>query len=167
MPLATSTDHGKDLPSVQLLIKKNQVNNRLISGFEAIKKVFTFDPLNNLFHFLFLCLIDLPQTLQKEIQGHQPRINDIQAHGRTMSPGKESEMDRERRAALDERLAELRELWALLISETEKRNMRLEEANRAQQFYADAAEAEAWMGEQELHMMSEEKAKVSELCMCL
>uniref|UniRef100_A0A8C1X825 Spectrin beta chain n=1 Tax=Cyprinus carpio TaxID=7962 RepID=A0A8C1X825_CYPCA len=105
MPLATSTDHGKDLPSVQLLIKKNQ-------------------------------------TLQKEIQGHQPRINDIQAH-----------------AALDERLAELRELWALLISETEKRNMRLEEANRAQQFYADAAEAEAWMGEQELHMMSEEKAK--------
>uniref|UniRef100_A0A8C1FJ13 Spectrin beta chain n=1 Tax=Cyprinus carpio carpio TaxID=630221 RepID=A0A8C1FJ13_CYPCA len=73
MPLATSTDHGKDLPSVQLLIKKNQ-------------------------------------SLQKEIQGHQPRINDIQA-------------------------------------------------NRAQQFYADAAEAEAWMGEQELHMMSEEKAK--------
>uniref|UniRef100_A0A9J7Y3C1 Spectrin beta chain n=1 Tax=Cyprinus carpio carpio TaxID=630221 RepID=A0A9J7Y3C1_CYPCA len=72
MPLATSTDHGKDLPSVQLLIKKNQ-------------------------------------TLQKEIQGHQPRIDDIQAH--------------------------------------------------AQQFYADAAEAEAWMGEQELHMMSEEKAK--------
>uniref|UniRef100_A0AAR2LG50 Spectrin beta chain n=1 Tax=Pygocentrus nattereri TaxID=42514 RepID=A0AAR2LG50_PYGNA len=68
MPMATSTDHGKDLPSVQLLIKKNQ-------------------------------------TLQKEIQGHQPRINDIQ------------------------------------------------------QFYADAAEAEAWMGEQELHMMSEEKAK--------
>lgn len=86
-----------------------------------------------------------------------------------MSPEKESEMDRERRAALDGRLAELRELWALLISETEKRNLRLEEANRAQQFYADAAEAEAWMGEQELHMMSEEKAKVSEivLCMCL
>ncbi|KTF82654.1 hypothetical protein cypCar_00012361, partial [Cyprinus carpio] len=121
MPLATSTDHGKDLPSVQLLIKKNQ-------------------------------------TLQKEIQGHQPRIDDIQAHGRNMSP-EESEMDRERRAALDGRLAELRELWALLISETEKRNLRLEEANRAQQFYADAAEAEAWMGEQELHMMSEEKAK--------
>uniref|UniRef100_A0A671S772 Spectrin beta chain n=1 Tax=Sinocyclocheilus anshuiensis TaxID=1608454 RepID=A0A671S772_9TELE len=105
MPLATSTDHGKDLPSVQLLIKKNQ-------------------------------------TLQKEIQGHQPRIDDIQ-----------------RRAALDGRLEELRELWALLISETEKRNVRLEAANRAQQFYTDAAEAEAWMGEQELHMMSEEKAK--------
>lgn len=76
-------------------------------------------------------------------------------------------MDRERRADLDGRLAELRELWALLISETEKRNLRLEEANRAQQFYADAAEAEAWMGEQELHMMSEEKAKVSVIVLCL
>uniref|UniRef100_A0A8C5B8H5 Spectrin beta chain n=1 Tax=Gadus morhua TaxID=8049 RepID=A0A8C5B8H5_GADMO len=72
MPLATSTDHGKDLPTVQLLIKKNQ-------------------------------------TLQKEIQGHQPRIDDIQRR-----------------------------------SQTDRRHDRL---------------AEAWMGEQELHMMSEEKAK--------
>ncbi|XP_066515119.1 spectrin family protein isoform X2 [Hoplias malabaricus] len=114
MPLATSTDHGKDLPSVQLLIKKNQ-------------------------------------TLQKEIQGHQPRIDDIQAHG--------GSMDKERQEALEGRLAELGDLWARLISETEQRHTRLAEANRAQQFYADAAEAEAWMGEQELHMMSEEKAK--------
>ncbi len=38
MPLATSTDHGKDLPSVQLLIKKNQVINCLINIFEVIKK---------------------------------------------------------------------------------------------------------------------------------
>lgn len=73
-------------------------------------------------------------------------------------------MGGERRAALDERLNELGELWARLISETEQRHARLVEAHRAQQFYADAAEAEAWMGEQELHMMSEEKAKV---CVCM
>ena len=42
----------------------------------------------------------------------------------------------------------------------ELRRKRLEEALRAQQFYRDAAEAEAWMGEQELHMMGQEKAKV-------
>ena len=42
----------------------------------------------------------------------------------------------------------------------ELRGKRLEEALRAQQFYRDAAEAEAWMGEQELHMMGQEKAKV-------
>uniref|UniRef100_A0A8C7LEZ1 Spectrin beta chain n=1 Tax=Oncorhynchus kisutch TaxID=8019 RepID=A0A8C7LEZ1_ONCKI len=121
MPLATSTDHGKDLPSVQLLIKKNQ-------------------------------------TLQKEIQGHQPRIDDIQTHRRGMSPGKE-EVDGEWQSALEQRLVELRESWAQLIAETDERHARLVEANRAQQFYTDAAEAEAWMGEQELHMMSEDKAK--------
>ncbi|XP_054899365.1 spectrin family protein isoform X4 [Poeciliopsis prolifica] len=117
MPLATSTDHGKDLPTVQLLIKKNQ-------------------------------------TLQKEIQGHQPRIDDIHRRGEA-----QSQVDGDRQSLLKERLVELRDLWDQLIAETDKRHDRLIEANRAQQFYADAAEAEAWMGEQELHMMSEEKAK--------
>ncbi|XP_035034567.1 spectrin family protein isoform X2 [Hippoglossus stenolepis] len=117
MPLATSTDHGKDLPTVQLLIKKNQ-------------------------------------TLHKEIQGHQPRIDDIHRRGKT-----QSQVDGERQSVLEERLVELKDLWDQLIGETDNRRARLIEANRAQQFYADAAEAEAWMGEQELHMMSEEKAK--------
>ncbi|XP_027888225.1 spectrin family protein isoform X4 [Xiphophorus couchianus] len=117
MPLASSTDHGKDLPTVQLLIKKNQ-------------------------------------TLQKEIQGHQPRIDDIHRRGEA-----QSQVDGDRQSLLKERLVELRDLWDQLIAETDKRHDRLIEANRAQQFYADAAEAEAWMGEQELHMMSEEKAK--------
>ncbi|XP_034539393.1 spectrin family protein isoform X3 [Notolabrus celidotus] len=117
MPLAASTDHGKDLPTVQLLIKKNQ-------------------------------------TLQKEIQGHQPRIDDIHRRGQT-----QSQVDGERQSVLEDRLVELRDLWDQLIAETDKRHGRLVEANRAQQFYADGAEAEAWMGEQELHMMSEEKAK--------
>ncbi|XP_037544037.1 spectrin family protein isoform X1 [Nematolebias whitei] len=117
MPLATSTDHGKDLPTVQLLIKKNQ-------------------------------------TLQKEIQGHQPRIDDIHRRGED-----QSQVDGERQSLLTERLVELKDLWDELIAETDKRRARLVEAHFAQQFYADAAEAEAWMGEQELHMMSEEKAK--------
>lgn len=107
--------------------------------------------------WLNLCFVS--QTLQKEIQGHQPRIDDIQTHRRGMSPGQE-EMDGGRQSALEGRLAELRDSWAQLIAETDERHARLVEANRAQQFYTDAAEAEAWMGEQELHMMSEEKAKV-------
>uniref|UniRef100_A0A669QNS0 Spectrin beta chain n=1 Tax=Phasianus colchicus TaxID=9054 RepID=A0A669QNS0_PHACC len=73
MPIATSTDHGHNLQTVQLLIKKNQ-------------------------------------TLQKEIQGHQPRIDDI--------------------------------------------------FERSQNIITDSSpNAEAWMSEQELYMMSEEKAK--------
>ncbi len=93
--------------------------------------------------------------MQKEIQGHQPRIDDIHRRGKT-----QSQVDGERQSVLEERLVELQDLWDQLIAETDKRHARLIEANRAQQFYADAAEAEAWMGEQELHMMSEEKAKV-------
>uniref|UniRef100_A0A8C0JB35 Spectrin beta, non-erythrocytic 2 n=1 Tax=Chelonoidis abingdonii TaxID=106734 RepID=A0A8C0JB35_CHEAB len=111
MPMAISTDHGKDLPTVQLLIKKNQ-------------------------------------TLQKEIQGHEPRVEELLG----------------RRAGLVrcgpvERVEELREAWRELRHQAELRHQRLERAHAAQQFYFDVAEAEAWMGEQELHMMSQEKAK--------
>lgn len=39
---------------------------------------------------------------------------------------------------------------------------------QAQQYFFDTAEVEAWLSEQELHMMNEEKGKVnvhlSELC---
>lgn len=118
MPLATSTDHGHNLQTVQLLIKKNQ-------------------------------------TLQKEIQGHQPRIDDIFERSQSIVTDSSS-LNAE---AIRQRLADLRQLWGLLIEETEKRHRRLEEAQRAQQYYFDAAEAEAWMSEQELYMMSEEKAK--------
>lgn len=95
------------------------------------------------------------QTLQKEIQGHQPRCDDIfersQSSLKADSPNVET---------IRARLADLRQLWSLIMQETEKRHSRLEEAHKAQQYYFDAAEAEAWMSEQELYMMSEEKAKV-------
>ncbi|XP_060033349.1 spectrin beta chain, non-erythrocytic 2, partial [Erinaceus europaeus] len=109
LPMASSTEHGKDLPSVQLLLKKNQ-------------------------------------TLQKEIQGHEPRIADLTERQRALG------------VAAPE-LAQLQDMWQRLGRELQLRGQRLEEALRAQQFYRDAAEAEAWMGEQELHMMGQEKAK--------
>uniref|UniRef100_A0A2K6MAY5 Spectrin beta chain n=1 Tax=Rhinopithecus bieti TaxID=61621 RepID=A0A2K6MAY5_RHIBE len=111
LPMASSMEHGKDLPSVQLLMKKNQ-------------------------------------TLQKEIQGHEPRIADLRERQRALGA-----------AAAGPELAQLQEMWKRLGHELELRGKRLEEALRAQQFYRDAAEAEAWMGEQELHMMGQEKAK--------
>ncbi|XP_015276700.1 PREDICTED: spectrin beta chain, non-erythrocytic 1 isoform X1 [Gekko japonicus] len=117
MPIATSTDHGHNLQTVQLLIKKNQ-------------------------------------TLQKEIQGHQPRIDDIFERSQNIITDKSLNAE-----AIQQRLVDLQQLWSLLIEETEKRHKRLEESHKAQQYYFDAAEAEAWMSEQELYMMSEEKAK--------
>ncbi|KAM8858394.1 spectrin beta chain, non-erythrocytic 1 isoform 3-T4 [Spinachia spinachia] len=117
MPLATSTDHGNNLQTVQLAIKKNQ-------------------------------------TLQKEIQGHQPRYDDIFQRSQHVlrENGPTAELIRQR-------LGELQSLWEQIRKETEKRHTRLSEAHEAQQYYFDAAEAEAWMSEQELYMMSEEKAK--------
>lgn len=105
-------------------------------------------------------LLLLGQTLQKEIQGHEPRIADLTERQRALGA-----------AAAGPELAELQEMWKRLSHELELRGKRLEEALRAQQFYRDAAEAEAWMGEQELHMMGQEKAKVStraepRLCTC-
>uniref|UniRef100_A0A8C8HNI3 Spectrin beta chain n=1 Tax=Oncorhynchus tshawytscha TaxID=74940 RepID=A0A8C8HNI3_ONCTS len=119
MPLATSTDHGNNLQTVQLLIKKNQ-------------------------------------TLQKEIQGHQPRCDDIFERSQQVLKDDDNSPSGE---GIRQRLADLRRLWAQILEETAKRHGRLEEAHKAQQYYFDAAEAEAWMSEQELYMMSEEKAK--------
>ncbi|XP_043827920.1 spectrin beta chain, non-erythrocytic 2 [Dromiciops gliroides] len=114
LPMASSTEHGKDLPSVQLLMKKNQ-------------------------------------TLQKEVQGHEPRITDLRERQQALGAAAGPE--------LAARVAELQELWRRLGQELDQRGARLQDALRAQQFYRDAAEAEAWMGEQELHMMGQEKAK--------
>ncbi|XP_077469904.1 spectrin beta chain, non-erythrocytic 1 isoform X2 [Stigmatopora argus] len=117
MPSAASTDHGHNLQTVQLLIKKNQ-------------------------------------SLQKEIRGHRPRYDDIFERSRHVLCE-----DRPAAEPIRRRLDELRALWERVGEETDKRHARLGEAHRAQQYYFDAAEAEAWMSEQELYMMSEEKAK--------
>lgn len=100
-------------------------------------------------------IVSPSQTLQKEIQGHQPRFDDI--FERSESLLMEDSLAVE---AIRQRMADLQQLWGQMIEETEKRHARLEEAHNAQKYYFDAAEAEAWMSEQELYMMSEEKAKV-------
>lgn len=61
---------------------------------------------------------------------------------------------------IKEQLKELNGLWDKLKEETEERQKRLESANEAQQYYLDAAEAEVWMSEQELYMISDDKPKV-------
>ncbi len=59
-----------------------------------------------------------------------------------------------------DQLRELEEAWARLQDEMAKRRERLNGSNLAQQYYNDADEAEAWIGEQELYMIADEKAKV-------
>lgn len=56
---------------------------------------------------------------------------------------------------------QLAQLWDLLWAETERRQLVLDAMYQAQQYYFDTAEVEAWLSEQELHMMNEEKGKVT------
>uniref|UniRef100_A0A669BX20 Spectrin beta chain n=1 Tax=Oreochromis niloticus TaxID=8128 RepID=A0A669BX20_ORENI len=124
MPLAMSQEHGHNLQTVQMLLKKNQ-------------------------------------TLQKEIEGHQPRVDEVRERGSRMAfaAGAEGKPEAER---ITDQLKELEEAWARLQDEMVKRRERLNGSNLAQQYYNDADEAEAWIGEQELYMIADEKAKVSE-----
>ncbi|KAK7881992.1 hypothetical protein WMY93_028166 [Mugilogobius chulae] len=65
----------------------------------------------------------------------------------------------DRRAAARAGLEQLSQLWTLLWAETERRQLVLDAMYQAQQYYFDTAEVEAWLSEQELHMMNEEKGK--------
>ncbi|MGH0172127.1 UNVERIFIED_CONTAM: hypothetical protein FKN15_000244 [Acipenser sinensis] len=187
-----SDDYGKDLTSVSILLKKQQmlenqveVRKKEVEELQGQAQVLSLEgkdtdevdsrrqvveqkfnellaPLQQRKSYLMASKeihqfnrdVEDEITLQKEIQGHQPRIDDIFERSQNIltdgSPNAE---------AIRQRLAGLQELWNLMIEETEKRHARLEESHKAQQYYFDAAEAEAWMSEQELYMMSEEKAK--------
>ncbi|XP_073725686.1 spectrin beta chain, erythrocytic-like [Misgurnus anguillicaudatus] len=127
LPMAMSEDHGNNLQTVQLLLKKNQ-------------------------------------SLQKEIDGHQPRIDEVLERGRRMVAAAEGSPEAER---MSEEMMKLQEVWAKLQEEMAKRRARLYGSNEAQQYYNDADEAEAWIGEQELYMIAEEKAKDEQSAMIM
>ena len=61
-------------------------------------------------------------------------------------------------------IKELWELWNELQMKLFERSAILEDNLVAQQYLFDASEAEAWMAEQELYLMSPEKAKVTFSC---
>ncbi|XP_051900167.1 spectrin beta chain, non-erythrocytic 4-like isoform X2 [Pristis pectinata] len=117
LPMAKSKDHGVNLQTVQLLLKKLQ-------------------------------------TLQREIQGHQPRISDVMERAGHIASIQSPEADAVRLS-----LERLKELWTALQEETQQRQQRLLAMQRAQQYYFDASEVESWLSEQELHMMTDEKGK--------
>uniref|UniRef100_A0A673I1N1 Spectrin beta chain n=1 Tax=Sinocyclocheilus rhinocerous TaxID=307959 RepID=A0A673I1N1_9TELE len=127
LPMAMSEDHGNNLQTVQLLLKKNQ-------------------------------------SLQKEIDGHQPRIDEVLERGRRMVAAAEGSPEEEH---MSEEMKKLQEVWAKLQDEMAQRRARLYGSNEAQQYYNDADEAEAWIGEQELYMISDEKAKDEQSAMIM
>ncbi|KAH1172387.1 spectrin beta chain, erythrocytic [Mauremys mutica] len=120
LPLAKSTDHGTNLQTVQLLMKKNQ-------------------------------------TLQKEIEGHSPRVEDVLCRAERTVAAAEGDC-----SAVEEQRRVLEESCSTLQEETRRRWRRLQQANEAQQYYLDAGEAEAWISEQELYVVADEKPQDEE-----
>ncbi|CAM9307261.1 unnamed protein product, partial [Lampetra planeri] len=94
------------------------------------------------------------QTLQRELQGHRSRVDDVLERAAIIASIRSPEADCVRTSQ-----DQLSQLWALLWAETERRQLVLDAMYQAQQYYFDTAEVEAWLSEQELHMMNEEKGK--------
>lgn len=96
-----------------------------------------------------------PQTLQNEILGHAPRVEDVLQRGQRLVEAAEIDCQ-----DIQERLGHLQGSWDTLQEAAAGRLQRLRDASEAQQYYLDASEAEAWISEQELYIISDETPKV-------
>ncbi|XP_052259701.1 spectrin alpha chain-like isoform X3 [Dreissena polymorpha] len=84
------------------------------------------------------------QALQAELAGHEPRINNVSQQGTAMI--------KEGHFAADEiqgKISELEDRWQTLKDKAGQRKQDLEDSLQAQQYFADANEAESWMREKE------------------
>lgn len=93
--------------------------------------------------------------MQKEIAGHGPRVEDVIRRAEAMEgePDVDSEPIKKQRQSLQGQ-------WDQLQTATINRQKSLNQAKEAQQYYMDANEAEAWIDEQQLYLMGDEKPKV-------
>ncbi|ELK07245.1 Spectrin alpha chain, brain [Pteropus alecto] len=89
-------------------------------------------------------LLKKHQALQAEIAGHEPRIKAVTQKGNAM-------VEEGHFAAEDvkAKLNELNQKWESLKSKASQRRQDLEDSLQAQQYFADANEAESWMREKE------------------
>uniref|UniRef100_A0A915M9S2 Calponin-homology (CH) domain-containing protein n=1 Tax=Meloidogyne javanica TaxID=6303 RepID=A0A915M9S2_MELJA len=94
------------------------------------------------------------QSLRNEVDNHEPWINQIRLNGQKLIEEGHEDADK-----FVEKLKELDNTWEGLKNVIEERKQRLKDAERAHQYLYDCAEAEAWMSEQELYMMQDERGK--------
>jgi len=94
------------------------------------------------------------QSLHNEIDHHQPRIDTVIGNGvKLINEGHEAANE------FDRLNTELQQDWEELKDAIDQRKEKLLQSEKAQQYLFDASEAEAWMSEQELYMMAEERGK--------
>ncbi|MBN3307478.1 SPTN4 protein, partial [Amia calva] len=133
--------------------KQNMVETRIVRLIEPLKERRRILLASKEVHQVSRDLED-EISLQRELQGHRARMEDVLDRAGLIASIRSPEADCVR-ASLDR----LRHLWDTLRLETERRQLTLDAMYQAQQYYFDVAEVEAWLSEQELHMMNEEKGK--------
>nr|XP_048688824.1 spectrin beta chain, non-erythrocytic 4 isoform X1 [Caretta caretta] len=94
------------------------------------------------------------QNLRRELQTHQAQVDEVLARAGALASLRSPEVDGVRRL-----LERLRELWGALREQTEQRQQLLDATYQAEQYHFDAGQVEAWLSEQELLLMNEEKGK--------
>ncbi|ESN99908.1 hypothetical protein HELRODRAFT_101195 [Helobdella robusta] len=94
------------------------------------------------------------KSLRNEIDSHEPSIIAVVDSGLCLI-----EEGHPQKEEFQQLIADLNKRWEELIEAIEQRKYRLALSEQAQQYFFDAAECEAWMGEQELFMISEDRAK--------
>jgi len=99
-------------------------------------------------------LVKKNKTLKSEIENHEPRINFVRNNGQKLIDENNSQSEE-----FEQQIADLQEKLAHLKENLEARNVKLLMSEKVQQFFFDANEAEAWMSEQELYMMVEDRGK--------
>lgn len=102
------------------------------------------------------------QLLRNEIDNHEPRIVNICEVGQKLIDEGHPESEDYRA-----KIALLQDEWMELQNAVDDRERGLDENERAQTYFVDTAEAEAWMSEQELHMMTEDRGKDEFSCSAL
>lgn len=89
-------------------------------------------------------LIKKHQAISTEIHGHAPRIEEVVQEGEAMINA-----DHYASTEIRNRIADLTADWNQLCEKTNHRRQLLEDSLQAQQYFADASEAESWMREKE------------------
>lgn len=89
-------------------------------------------------------LIKKHQAISAEIVGHEPRIEEVVQEGNVMIADKHYASE-----DIVKHINELQDEWRKLREKTDYRHQLLEDSLQAQQYFADASEAESWMHEKE------------------
>ena len=94
------------------------------------------------------------KSLRNEIDSHEPSIITVVDSGLALIEEGHPQSDE-----FQQHIDDLNRRWNELQDAVDTRKNRLEQSELAQQYFFDASEAEVWMSEQELYMISDERAR--------